>query len=53
MSETSKDVNCLSMKAIKYLMHVIWKLYTYICNLSLASGVIPDDFKTAKVLPLF
>ena len=34
-------------------MHTIVKPYTYICNLSLKSGVSPNDLKIPKVLPLY
>ena len=53
INKSSEDVNGLSMKVIKYIAHVIVKPLTYICNLSLKTGVFPNDLKTAKVLPMF
>ena len=53
IGKSSEDVYGLSMKVIKLIMHEIIKPVTYICNLSLKSGVFPNDLKTAKVLPLF
>ena len=41
------------MKTIKQIMHVIITPLTKICNLSLNSGIFPDQLKIAKVVPLF
>ena len=52
-SKTSEDVHGICMKLIKNVIHNIVKPYTYICNLSLKSGIFPDDLQVAKVLPLY
>ena len=52
-NKTSEDVQSVCMKLIKNVIHHIVKPYTYICNLSLMSGIFPDDLKVAKVLPLY
>ena len=52
-SKSSQDVYGLNMKVIKGIMQVIIKPFTHICNMSLKSGVFPNDLKIAKVLPLF
>ena len=41
------------MKIIKAVVHCILKPLTYVCNISLSSGVFPDELKIAKVIPLF
>ena len=52
-SKSSEDINGLSMKVIKNIVDVIKKPYAHICNLSLKTGIFPNDLKIAKVLPLF
>ena len=51
--KTSEDINGVSMKIIKAVVHCILKPLTYVCNISLSSGVFPDELKIAKVIPLF
>ena len=41
------------MKTLKCIIGSILKPLSYISNLSLSSGIFPDDLKIAKVLPLF
>ena len=41
------------MKVIKFVIGCIVKPLTYICNLSLNTGIFPDRLKIAKVIPLY
>ena len=41
------------MSVVKNIYHVIADPLTFIYNLSLTSGVFPDEMKIAKVIPLF
>ncbi len=52
-NKTSEDNNGFSMKLIKSIMHNIVEPFTHICNISLMSGVFPNQLKTAKVIPLY
>ena len=49
----SEDVNGLSMKLLKQIIVYIIKPINFICNLSLNTGVFPEQMKIARVLPLF
>ena len=37
----------------KYVILVIVKPLTYICNISLSNGVFPKHMKIAKIIPVF
>ena len=49
----SKDHHDLSMTIIHNIIPTIKTPLTHICNMSLASGVFPEQMKIAKVVPLF
>ena len=49
----SCDFNDLSMHIVKSTFKAVLVPFTYICNLSFASGVFLDMMKIAKVIPLF
>ena len=51
--KNSEDVNGMSMKVLKYVICSIIKPIVYISNLSLSTGVFPENLKIAKVIPLF
>ena len=52
-NKTSFDADGVNMSVVKNIYHVIADPLTFICNLSLTSGVFPDKMKIAKVIPLF
>ena len=52
-NKTSMDCNDFSMYFVKSILVDIVNPLTYICNLSLQTGIFPDDMKIAKVVPLF
>ena len=52
-SKASRDINDLSMVLVKSVIQDVVKPVTNICNLSLTTGIFPDDMKCAKVIPLF
>ena len=49
----SEDINGISMKVLKSVIHCVVKPLSYICNVSLISGIFPDELKIAKVIPLY
>ena len=51
--KSSEDVSGVSMKVVKSVIGCISKPITYICNLSVNTGTLPDELKVAKVLPLY
>ena len=51
--KTSNDYNNFDMQFVKKIISSVIKPLVHICNLSLSSGVFPDDMKIAKVIPLF
>ena len=34
------------------IIHLVEQPFTYICNLSFATGIFPDGMKIAKVIPI-
>ena len=52
-SKWSTDNNGLDMALIRDTIECVVKPLTYICNLSLTTGIFPNEMKTAKVIPLF
>jgi hypothetical protein len=38
---------------VKQCIHTVWKPLTFIINLSLSSGIFPNQMKIAKILPIF
>lgn len=52
-NKTSTDCFGLSNALVKHISVNIIEIITYIFNLSLSSGVVPDKLKIAVVIPLF
>ena len=52
-NKTSADYCGMNMKLVKSIIGCIVKPITYICNLSLKSGIFPNKMKVAKVIPIF
>lgn len=52
-SKHSTDTNNLSMHFIKQIILSIVSPLTHIFNLSLRDGVVPHQFKIAKIVPIF
>uniref|UniRef100_A0A8C6MKE1 Reverse transcriptase domain-containing protein n=1 Tax=Nothobranchius furzeri TaxID=105023 RepID=A0A8C6MKE1_NOTFU len=52
-SKRSTDCDDLDMVTVKAIIESVIEPFTYICNLSLSTGVFPDLMKIAKVVPLF
>ena len=52
-TKNSEDCNNLSMKVVKSIAKTILQPFCHICNLSFSVGSVPDNMKTAKVIPLF
>ena len=49
----SSGYDDLNMVTVKKSISCILQPLTYICNLSMETGLFPDNMKTAKVIPLF
>lgn len=52
-STSSLDILTFDCKLLTLSSHIIVESLTHIFNLSLMSGIIPDDWKHAKVTPVF
>ena len=52
-SGTAPGYDCISMNVVKGSFDLICAPLTYIINLSLNSGVVPQEMKIARVIPLF
>uniref|UniRef100_A0A8C6LE27 Reverse transcriptase domain-containing protein n=1 Tax=Nothobranchius furzeri TaxID=105023 RepID=A0A8C6LE27_NOTFU len=52
-NKRSTDCEDLDMMTVKTIIESVIDPFTYICNLSLSTGVFPDAMKIAKVVPLF
>ena len=50
--KTSTDCNDINMSFEKNIIHLVVQPFTYICNLSFATGIFPDAMKIAKVIPI-
>ena len=50
--KVSKDCNDVDMTIIKTIIDEIVTPFTYICNQSFLSGIVPNKMKFAKVIPL-
>ena len=48
--ETSYGHDGISMKTVKHVIKQIVRPLTYSCNISLVTGIFPNDMKTAKVI---
>lgn len=51
--KTSTGIDEISCKLIKQSNTLIIPLLTYIINLSLETGKVPDDMKLAKIIPVY
>ena len=49
----SSGPDCISSKLLKIIMPIIIEPFCHLINLSFETGFIPDQFKTAKVVPVF
>ena len=52
-NKNSEDFNNLSMHVVKDIVEPVIKPFQYICNLSFKNGVVPNNMKIAKIIPLF
>ena len=52
-SKKSAGADNLSPKLLKECKYIFAKLFTHIINLSFTNAVVPDELKTAKVIPLY
>uniref|UniRef100_A0A3B3C2G3 Reverse transcriptase domain-containing protein n=1 Tax=Oryzias melastigma TaxID=30732 RepID=A0A3B3C2G3_ORYME len=52
-NKTSTDWNGVDMCVLKETIDYIIKPVTYICNLSIQTGVFPEGMKRAKVIPIY
>ena len=50
---TNKDILSIDTKLLKYSYDIISLLLTKVFNASLSNGIIPDDFKKARVTPVY
>ena len=51
-SGTAPGYDCISIKVVQGTFNLICAPLTYIINLSLNSGVVPQEMKIARVIPL-
>lgn len=52
-SKKSTDCHGIDMSLIKDVIHCIVEPLTYICNKSFSTGIVPDQMKMAKVIPIY
>ena len=52
-TKTSSGIDCISSKLLKLMIPIIAIPLCHVLNLSLQTGFIPLQFKTAKVIPIF
>ena len=52
-TSTSLDVLNIDSKLLKISAYLISPSETHVFNLSLHAGILPDDFKFARVTPVF
>ena len=38
---------------MKNIIHLVIQVFTYICNISFATGIYPDAMKIAKIIPIY
>ena len=53
MKNKSSPSNTYPVKVLKYISEIISPILAYIVNESLANGVFPEQFKVARVIPLY
>ena len=51
--KTSTDCNGMNMSFVKNIIHLVVQPFTYICNLSFATGIFPDAMKIVKIIPIY
>ena len=49
---TYSDCNDMNMSFVKNIIHLLVQPFTYICNLSFATGIFLDAMKIARVIPI-
>ena len=47
-SKVSTDCDELNMTTVKHIIPAVIEPFTYICNLSFTSGIVPNSMKIAK-----
>ena len=52
-SKSSEDFNGLSMNVLKKIINPLIKPFLHICNLSFENGIVPDEMKIEKIIPLY
>ena len=52
-SSPSQGFDNFSMQIIKTTMHIIAAPLAHICNQSFLTGIVPDNMKIAKILPIY
>lgn len=53
LAGTAASYDQITMNVIKEIIDLIVQPLTYITNVSLSSGTVPDQMKIARVVPLF
>ena len=53
IAKTSIDNNGIDMALVKSIIEYVVKPLTYICNISLKTGIFPNRMKIAKVIPIY
>lgn len=48
----SSGIHGISSRLIKDAMQIMLKEFTYLCNLSIHTGIVPDAWKIANVVPI-
>ena len=51
--KNSEELNGISTNVLKTVFHCVVKPFSCICNVSLHSGIFPNELKVAKVIPLY
>ena len=52
-NKRSAGFDLITSSLLKGVFHAISKPLTYIINMSISSGVVPDDMKIARITPIF
>ena len=50
--KTSTDCNYINIPFVKNIIHLVVQPFTYICNLSFATGIFLEAMKIEKVIPI-
>ena len=51
--KTSTDCHDMNMSFVKNIIYLVVQPFTYICNLSFATGIFPDAMKIAKIIQIY